>query len=170
MLLLVSAALVVVVEEVQAPDLLRRSITPWVSNICWRSSCAITGSTAGVGACVGPGSKNPGGIPNVAVLPLCPLPPGLDWLGNPIGVLGKAAEETPGEKLSQGVVLAHGSPLPCRGSPMWYTGVVPAWTAPSLLRLFLQERWLHFLDSQCCLAPYLDSLAQVQTSSQVKIS
>ena len=64
-------------------------------------------------------------------VPLCPLPPGLDWLGNPIGVLGKAAEETPGEKLSQGVVLAHGSPLPCRGSPMWYTGVVPAWTAPS---------------------------------------
>ena len=67
----------------------------------------------------------------MAVLPLCPLPPGLDWLGNPIAVLGKAAEETPGEKLSQGVVLAHGSPLPCRGSPMWYTGVVPAWTAPS---------------------------------------
>ena len=56
--------------ESPGPDLLRRSITPWVSNICWRSSCAITGSTAGVGACVGPGSKNCGGIPNVAVLPL----------------------------------------------------------------------------------------------------
>ena len=67
----------------------------------------------------------------MAVLPLCPLPPGLDWLGNHIGVLGKAAEVTPGEKLSQGVVPAHGSPLPCRGSPMWYTGVVPALTAPS---------------------------------------
>ena len=111
--------------------------------------------------------KNPGGIPNVAVLPLCPLPPGLDWLSNPIRVLGKAAEETPGEKLSQGVVLAHGSPLPCRGSPMWYTGVVPAWTAPSLRTI---PAGAHFLDSQCCLAPYLDSLAQVQTSSQVQIS
>ena len=38
---------------------------------------------------------------------------------------------TPVLKLSHGAVPAHGSPLPCRGSPMWYTGVVPALTAPS---------------------------------------
>ena len=74
------------------------SITPWVSNICWRSICAINGSTAVVGdSCAGPPgpvkpeSKNPGGNPNVAaVLPLCPLFPGLDWLpGNPTGDLAK---------------------------------------------------------------------------------
>ena len=62
----------------------KRSITPWVSNICWRSICAITGSTAVtvVDACAGPAwlvkpeSKNPGGIPKVAAeLPLCPLFP-----------------------------------------------------------------------------------------------
>ena len=56
-----------------------------------------------------------------------------DWIGLAIQLeyLVKQQGEMPGEKLSQGVVLAHGSPLPCRGSPMWYTGVVPAWTAPS---------------------------------------
>ena len=37
------------------------------------------------------------------------------------------------------------------------------------LRLFLQERWPHFLDSQCCRRRTW-TLAQVQTSSQVKIS
>ena len=86
---------------------------------------------------VKPESKNPGGIPNVAAeLPLCPVcqvpVSPLDWLpGKPAGALGKTAGVVPGEKLSQGVVLAHGSPLPCRGSAMLYTGVVPALTAPS---------------------------------------
>ena len=67
----------------------RRSITPWVSNICWRSICAITGSLLWQwGWPVKPESKNPGGIPKVAAeVPLCPLFPvcqvpvsALDWL------------------------------------------------------------------------------------------
>ena len=55
--------------------------------------------------------------------------------------------------------------LPCGTQVLFLHG-----QPPHFLRPFLQEHWPHFLDSQCCLAPYLDSLAQVQTSSQVKIS
>ena len=85
-----------------------------------RVYCCGSGGCAGPPGPVKPESKNPGDIPNVAaVLPLCPLFPGLDWLpGNPTGVLGKTAGVVPGESSA------------CRACP-WMTGVVPAWTAPS---------------------------------------
>ena len=116
-----------------------------------RVYCCGSGGCAGPPGPVKPESKNPGDIPNVAaVLPLCPLFPGLDWLpGNPTGVLGKTAGVVPGEKLSLSCLPMDDRRCSCMNSTLI------SW------RPFLQEHWPHFLGSHCCLAPYL-------TSSQIK--
>ena len=127
----------------------RKSTMDWVSNICCRSTCIISGSwLTGTPTGTPPGpppgpllvSRKPGGIANVTPLAgvLCDVDGPADWpVDWPVcqvpedKKLPSDLPPTPVLKLSHGAVPAHGSPLLCRGSPMWYTGVVPELTAPS---------------------------------------
>ena len=166
----------------------RKSTMDWVSNICCRSTCIISGSwLTGTPTGTPPGpppgpllvSRKPGGIANVTPLAgvLCDVDGPADWpVDWPVCQVPEdkklPSDLPPHLYWSSAMVLClpmgHHflvEDLPC-GTQVLFLH----WQPHHFLRPFLQEHWTHFLDSQCCLAPYLDSLAQVQTSSQVKIS